>query len=54
MADDNSTYADYAWLDEVLKRDPDHYLPEPDVYEFSDGRKFESTDGESTGIYSES
>ena len=36
-------------LSEVLKADPDHYNPEI-VYEFSNGRQFESTDRDGSTI----
>lgn len=38
-------------LSEVLKEDEEHFEPE-DVYEFSNGRKFKSTDKNNSGIYS--
>jgi len=41
-----------SWLSEVLEADPDHHKKDI-VYEFSNGRKFESTDGSDSGVYSE-
>jgi hypothetical protein len=43
-------YTETNILTEVLKADPDHYKPE-DVYEFSNGRTFKSTDNTDSGIY---
>lgn len=37
-------------LAEVLNVDPDHYKPDV-AYEFSNGKKMESTDGSDGGIY---
>lgn len=37
-------------LDKVLELDPAHYDPE-DVYEFSNERKFKSTDRTDSGVY---
>jgi len=51
MSDDAPDFRDYSWLDLVLEADPDHYEPEEGVYEFSNGRKFESTDKSDSGIY---
>lgn len=39
-----------SWLAEVCDHDPDHYKEE-DVYEFSNDRKFKSTDKTDTGVY---
>lgn len=38
------------WLSLVTERDPDREKPDP-AYQFSNGRKFESTDHAETGIY---
>lgn len=43
---------DYNWLDRVLRAEPDYYQPDEGVYEFTGNRKFQSTDKESSGIYS--
>ena len=37
-------------LKEVLELDEEHYEPE-DVYEFSNGKKFKSTDKTDHGVY---
>lgn len=52
MADkDKPRYSDRPWLEEVLRADPEHYKKDI-VYEWSNGRKMESTDGSSdSGIY---
>lgn len=38
------TTSTITFLSLVLAADPDHYLPDQDVYKFSNGRGFESTD----------
>jgi len=40
-----------SWLDLVVEQDPDHYENEV-VYEWSNGREFESTDSTDSGVYS--
>ena len=45
-----TTTSDKNILDIVLELDDDHYEPE-DVYEFSNERKFKSTDKTDSGIY---
>jgi len=45
-----TTTSEKSWLSEVLEVDKDKDKPE-DVYEFSNGRKFESTDASDHGIY---
>jgi hypothetical protein len=42
--------SEVSWLALVLEADKDHYKAD-DSYEFSNGRKFESTDGKDKGIY---
>ena len=50
MANNEVTIRITDMLSEVLKADKDHY--ETDIaYEFSNGRKFESSDKSSSGIY---
>ena len=49
MADEPVT-REYNFLSLVLAADPDHYKPDV-AYEFSNGRKFESTDQTDSGIY---
>lgn len=44
------TTREYSYAAMVLATDPDHYKPDV-AYEFSNGRKFESTDGTDSGIY---
>ena len=48
--DDMTTTSERNILDIVLELDDDHYEPE-DVYEFSNERKFKSTDRTDSGIY---
>jgi hypothetical protein len=50
MADEAPTVRQISWIGEVLKSDPDHYKEE-DVYRFSNGRTFKSTDKTDSGIY---
>ena len=45
-----TTTSEKPWLAEVLEVDKEHYEPE-DVYEFSNGRKFKSTDKTDSGVY---
>jgi len=43
---------EYSWLDIVSQMEPDYYASIKGVYEFSGGRRFDSTDKlESSGIY---
>lgn len=42
--------SEVTWLSVVLQVEPDKYKEE-DVYEFSNGRKFKSTDKTNSGIY---
>jgi len=43
---------EYSWLDVVSQMEPDYYASIKGVYEFSGGRRFDSTDKlESSGIY---
>jgi hypothetical protein len=45
------TVRDYSYKSLVVNSDPEHYEAD-DCYEFSNGRKFKSTDGSSeSGIY---
>lgn len=41
---------EYSFLAMVVESDKDHYKPDV-AYEFSNSRKFESTDGTESGIY---
>ena len=45
-----TTTSNKSILDEVLELEDNFYDPE-DVYEFSNGRKFKSTDRTDSGIY---
>lgn len=47
---DKVTTSQTTILSEVLKVDREHYEPD-EVYEFSNGRKFESTDNKDSGVY---
>ena len=52
MADNENTYfRDYSWLALVLTHDPKHHVPDEDVYQFSNGRKFKTTDHTDSGVY---
>ena len=46
---------DYSYLSLVLEADPDHYVHDEDIYEFSNGRKFKIDDhnqsAETGGVY---
>jgi hypothetical protein len=42
--------SEVSWLALVLEADKDHYKADV-AYEFSNDRKFESTDGKEQGIY---
>ena len=43
---------DYSWQDMVLKAwGGEYYAPDHGVYSFSNGRRFDSTDKTSNGIY---
>jgi hypothetical protein len=44
------TTTEVPWLDIVLEADDEYYETE-DVYEFSNGRTFESTDKTDSGVY---
>ena len=44
------TTSEKSILTEVLELDPEHFDPE-DVYEFSNGKTFKSTDKTSSGVY---
>ena len=48
---DEPTFTERTWLSIVVEADPDHYLTDEVVYEFSNDRKFESTDDQDTGVY---
>lgn len=50
MSDQKVTTTKTDLRTEVLKVDPEHYEAE-DVYRFSNGKKFKSTDKSSSGIY---
>ena len=50
MATDQPTFRDYTIKNLVVKEDKEHYDPD-DAYEFSNGRKFESTDNNGSTIY---
>jgi len=45
-----TTTSEKSWLAEVVELDPDHNKEE-DVYEFSNQRKFKSTDKTDKGVY---
>ena len=48
---DEPTFREYDYKSLVVKSDDEHY-DKDDAYEFSNGRKFKSTDGDSgSGIY---
>ena len=44
------TFREYTIKELVVKNDPEHY-EDDDAYEFSNGRKFKSTDRGGNGIY---
>lgn len=50
MSDSKVTTSQTDMLTEVLTVDKEHYEPE-DVYEFSNDRKFKSTDKTDHGVY---
>lgn len=50
----NTYFRDYDWLSLVLCHDPKHFDTDQDAYEFSNGRKFKSTDHTSSGVYIDS
>ena len=47
---DNITVREYDWRSLVVLYDPDHYKADV-AYEFSNGRKFLSTDKSDSGVY---
>jgi len=50
MAEYQVTSKEYPILDLVLQLDEEYYV-QPDVYEFSNGRKFKCTDNSDHGVY---
>lgn len=54
MSDDAIEFNEYIWLDMVTQVEPDYYRPDEGVYEFTGGRKFNSTDTTNSGIYEDS
>jgi len=50
MTTQKVSYSERPWLEEVLRADKDHYKKDV-VYEFTNDRKFESTDSTDEGVY---
>ena len=50
MATTKPSYSEKSWLQEVVDADKDHYKRD-EVYEFTNGRKMQSTDSTDKGVY---